>query len=60
MMPFVYSPKVFGMGESMYPIMAKVSQNKIASDSCGKGQISDARWYQVIGYNYAVEINRYW
>jgi len=60
MMPLVYSPNVFSMRESVYPIMAKVSQNEIGRDSCGKGKIIYASWYQIIGYNDAVEINRYW
>src|SRR5271165_3043769 len=60
MMPLVNSPNVFSMRESVYPIMAKVSQNEIGRDSCGKGKIIYASWYQIIGYNDAVEINRYW
>jgi hypothetical protein len=60
MMPLVDPPKVFGMGESMYPIMPKIGQDEIGSDSCDKGQIGYARWYQVMGYNYAVEINPDW
>ena len=33
MMPLVDPPKVFGMGDSMYPIMAKIGQDEISSDS---------------------------
>ena len=47
-MPLVHSPEVSSVGKSMYPIVAKVGQDEMESDSYSKRQMSHARASGVI------------